>query len=215
MANPERVLIVGAGGHGQVVADILLSISRQGGRLEPVGYVDDDVRLLGVARLGLPVLGVVAKAIEIDHAAAIVAIGGNDVRRRIYRNLAAREERFATAIHPSAILGRSVEIGSGTVICAGVVVNPGSFVGSNAILNTGCVVEHHCTIADHTHIAPGVCMGGEVSIGAGSLVGIGAVILPGVRIGEACVVGAGAVVTRDLADGVTAVGAPARTMRRA
>jgi acetyltransferase EpsM len=213
MADRQNLLIVGAGGHGQVVADILLTVEIRGGDLHPLGFLDDDVRLAGQTPLGLPVLGTIAQAQVIDHDAIVVAIGNNVVRRDIYLRLAAAGERIVGAVHPSATIGRDVAIGPGTVVCAGAVVNPGCRVGSNVILNSGCIVEHHCRIADHAHIAPGACLGGEAAVGEGALVGIGAVILPGIQVGEGSVVGAGAVVTRSVAGRVVAVGAPARAIR--
>ncbi len=220
MAEPSahslRILIVGAGGHGQVVADLLLAASESGGPVTPIGYVDDDAALAGQTRLELPVLGSVAAVDDIEHDAVIVAIGDNATRHalyaRLHARLAARGERGVSAVHPAAILARDVTLGAGTVVCARAVVNACARVGVNAILNTGCVVEHHCRIGDHAHIAPGACLGGEATVGRGALIGIGAVVLPGVTVGEWCVVGAGAVVTRNLPDRAVAVGVPARVI---
>ena len=214
MADSVRILIAGAGGHGQVVADILLAGPQQGGRRQPIGFLDDDPRLTGAARLGLSVLGTIADAHQVLHDAMLIGVGDNDIRRRIYLRLAEAGERFEVAVHPSATLGRDTELGAATVVCANVTVNPGARIGANVILNTGCIVEHHCTVAAHAHIAPGACMGGEVSVGEGTLVGIGSVILPGVRIGRGCIVGGGSVVTADIADNRVVAGVPARIIRK-
>lgn len=208
-----RILIIGAGGHGQVIADILLSGLQRGGELRPCGYVDQDERLWQQMLLDVPVLGPVDARATFDHDAVIVGIGDNLTRRRLFELLLAGGEHLATASHPSAVLSASCAIGDGTAICAGVVVNPAARVGANVILNTGCTVEHHNQIGEHAHIAPGVRLGGHVTIGQGALVGIGATVLPGRRVGAWSIVGAGAVVTRDLPDGVVAVGTPARVTR--
>jgi len=213
MSESAQVLIAGAGGHGQVVADILMAMSNSGQGPRPIGFVDDDVSLFGAHVLGLPVLGAIADCARIAHQAVILAIGDNQVRARYYRQLSGFGERFAAAHHPSAIFASETRIGNGTVVCAGAIVNPGARIGSNVILNTGCIVEHHCEIEDHVHIAPGVRMGGEVIIGEGTLVGIGSVILPGIRIGKGCIIGGGAAVTADVAGNSVVIGVPARFIR--
>jgi sugar O-acyltransferase (sialic acid O-acetyltransferase NeuD family) len=151
------IVIVGGGGHGQVVADILLSGSGHNGlRDQPLGFVDDDLSLQHCSFLGLPVLGTIAQLPTIVHQAVIVAIGHNQIRRKIYRQLEAQGEQFISAHHPSALIGREVEIGVGTTVNSGVIINTGSRIGQNVILNTACSVDHHNQLGDHVHIAPGV-----------------------------------------------------------
>lgn len=208
-----RVLIIGAGGHAQVVADILFQMRAHGIVLEPIGYLDDDPSLAGQNLLGLPVRGSLASLPAIMHDAVTVAIGDNLIRRQVYEALRALGEHFLTARHPSAVIASSVQIGPGCMVCAGVVVNPGSVVGANVILNTGCTVDHHNRIGDHVHVGPGAHLGGEVDVGEGALVGIGATVMPRCRVGAWSVVGAGALVRADLPDRVTAVGVPARAVR--
>jgi sugar O-acyltransferase (sialic acid O-acetyltransferase NeuD family) len=209
-----RIMIVGAGGHGQVVADILLRLKELDQPFDPVGFLDDD-EVLGQSQiLGLEVYGKVAHRSSIPHDALIVAIGDNRTRRRLYQMLSDQGADFAAAYHPKAIIAPDVKMGQGTMICAGVIVNTGVQVGSNVILNTGCSVDHHCKIEDHAHIAPGARMGGSVIIGEGALVGIGAIVLPGRSVGAWSQVSAGAVVNHDIPEGVTAAGAPARIIRK-
>jgi len=205
------VLVVGAGGHGQVVADILLTASDQGSDIYPCGYLDHDHTLWGQAFLKVPVLGSIEDCDQFAHDAVIVGVGDNLARRRLFERLSLSHQRFITARHPSAIVSANSIVRHGTVVGPGVIVNVGACVGSNVILNTGCSVDHHNVIGDHAHIAPGARLGGHVMIGQGALIGIGAVVLPGRRVGAWTVVGAGAVVTEDLPDGVIAVGAPAKT----
>ena len=207
-----RVLVIGAGGHGQVVADILLTASRHGADGYPCGYLDHDENLWGSAILNVPVLGSIEDCARVDHDAVIVGVGDNRTRRQLFDLLSRSHERFATVRHPSAVVSASSAIRGGSVVCAGVIVNTGTCIGSNVILNTGCIIDHHNVIGDHAHIAPGARLGGNVTIGQGTLVGIGAIVLPGRRVGAWSVVGAGAVVTRDLPDGVVAVGSPAHAL---
>jgi sugar O-acyltransferase (sialic acid O-acetyltransferase NeuD family) len=208
----QRVLILGAGGHAQVVADILLRAGEAGAAVEPLGYLDDNPLLTGQFLLGLPVLGRMADLGRVAHDALVVAIGGNATRRRLFESLQKQGEQFTIARHPSAIIAPDVQIGQGVMVCAGVIINPGCTIGANAILNTGCTIDHHNRIGDHTHIAPGVHLGGEVQISEGGFVGIGAIVMPQRRVGSWSVVGAGAVVHRDIPTRVVAAGVPARVI---
>ena len=209
-----RVLILGAGGHAQVVADILLRARDAGQPVIPIGYVDDDTALLGKNLLDLPVLGHTSALGRIPHDAIIIAIGSNQIRKRLTGELAAAGETFATARHPAAIIAPDVRIDPGAMICAGVVVNTGSVIGTHSILNTGCTVDHHNSIGSCVHIAPGAHLGGEVVVEEGALVGIGATIVPRTTIGAWAAVGAGAVVVETVPAGVTVVGVPAKPLQK-
>ncbi len=208
----QRVLILGAGGHAQVVADSLLRAHAAGEAVCPIGYLDDRSHLHGHTLLGLPVLGSLADIDDVPRDASVVAIGDNATRQRVFTSLQQRGERFVVVRHPHAIVAPDVHLAPGTMISAGVIVNPGSTIGANVILNTGCTVDHHNQIADHVHIAPGVHTGGDVSVGEGTLLGIGATIMPQRRVGAWSVVGAGAVVVRDIADHTIVMGVPAHVV---
>ena len=210
-----KVLIVGAGGHGQVVSDIFQAQRAAGEDLEVIGYVDDDPALHGLERLGKPVVGPLAAIPRIEHDALVVAVGDNARRAHLHERLAQAAARFATAQHPSALIAQGTVVGDGSMLCAGIVIGCACRLGRGVILNTACTIDHHAWVGDFVHVAPGVHVGGDVSVGAGALLGIGAVVLPGVSIGPGAVVGAGAVVTRNVADGATVVGVPAAPISRA
>ncbi len=209
-----RVLILGAGGHAWVVADILFRMQEAGEGVVPVGYLDDNPLLAGQNFLGLPVLGDLSSLPDQAHDAVVIAIGHNQTRQRLFSALQERGEPFVVARHPKSVVAPDVRIGTGTMICAGAIVNPGSVVGANVILNTGCTVDHHNLIGDHVHIAPGVHLGGEVAIGEGTLVGIGSTMIPQHTIGAWSVVGAGSLVSKNIPDRSTAVGVPARVIHK-
>jgi sugar O-acyltransferase (sialic acid O-acetyltransferase NeuD family) len=204
-----KILIVGAGGHGQVVADILQAQRVAGDDVDVIGFVDDDPELEGQDRLGRPILGNLAAITGIAHDAVVLAVGDNTRRACLDQDMRRAGQRFATAKHPSALIAGGASVGDGSMICARVVVGCCSRVGRGVILNTACTVDHHARLDDFVHVAPGVHLGGDVSIGSRSMLGIGAIVLPGVSIGCGAVVGAGAVVTRDVAAGATVVGVPA------
>ncbi|MCA9330946.1 acetyltransferase [Candidatus Saccharibacteria bacterium] len=205
-----RLLIIGAGGHAQVVADILLLQQKAGLDIDPIGYLDDDPKLIDQFRLGLPILAPVNQIASYKDCAIIVGIGDNYVRRALYNLLMRDEVRAFVAAHPAATVASDVSIGEGTVIAAGVVVNTGSVIGQNVILNTACTIDHHNVISDHVHIAPGVNLGGGVQIGEASLIGVGATIMPQRCVGSNAIVGAGSVVVKNVADGTIVAGVPAR-----
>jgi sugar O-acyltransferase (sialic acid O-acetyltransferase NeuD family) len=193
-----RIVIVGAGAQGAVVADIL---QRSG--TAPIAFVDE--RLAGRTVLGVRV---VASLDEVEHDAVIVAIGDNRVRRDVTARLAG--ERFATAIHPFTSIAPSATIGEGAMICAGAIVAPRAVIGRGALLNTKSSVDHDSVVGDFVHVAPGATLGGNVRVGEETLIAAGATIVSERSIGARTVVGAGAVVVQDVGDDVTALGVPAR-----
>ncbi|MDR1990055.1 MAG: acetyltransferase [Acidobacteriaceae bacterium] len=208
-----KVIIVGAGGHGAVVADLLHAMRRAGADLELLGFVDDGASEGAMAH-GLRVLGGVAHLGTVAHDAIVVAVGDNRARGRIFDAARHAGERFITAIHPSAVIAADASIGNGSMVCAGAIINPGTIIGPNVIVNTAASLDHHNVVGAHVHVAPGVHTGGEVRIGEGALVGIGAVITPRRQVGAWATVGAGAVVVRDVKADDLVVGVPAVPVRR-
>lgn len=209
----NRIIIIGAGGHGQVVADIFHKRNYQYSDFLPIGYLDDDPNLKGKKYLKLEVLGTIGDIVNIEYDALIIGIGDNKTRYEIYTDFRGKGEKIANAIHPHSTIAKDVVIGSGNMFCAGVIVNTGSVIKDNIILNTGATIDHHNIIESHVHIAPGVHLGGNVRIGQGTLIGIGSVIIPGVEIGEYSIIGAGSVVTKNIPSYCTAVGIPARIIK--
>ena len=208
-----RILIVGAGGHAQVIADLILSLARVGGDVALVGFVDDNPQLFGCEYLGAKVWGATANTKNIQHDALIIGVGDNAVRARLFQHFRSAGEKLITLIHPHATLAADVQIGVGTVVFAGAVINTESIIGPNVIANTGATVDHHARIGAHCHIAPGVHLGGTVTLGEGVFLGIGGNVVPNRSIGEWTVVGAGAVVIHDLPPRVTAVGVQAHIIK--
>lgn len=209
-----RVLIIGAGGHAQVIADILLQMQTQNRDIILVGYVDDDSTLFGKTLVSLPVLGTVTQINQVPHDVVVVALGNNQVRHQLATRLVQQGEQLFTACHPHTVIASDVFIGAGSMICAGVIVNTGAQIGSNVILNTGCSVDHHSQVGDGAHIAPGVRLGGQVTVGQGALIGIGATVMPRCHIGDWSTIGAGACVTKSVPPGLTVVGVPAKPLEK-
>lgn len=209
----KRIYVYGAGGHGKVVADIL--ISKKEGQF--AGFVDDREEVGHESVIGYPVLGNgewLNKQARQQLAGVVLGIGNNGDRRQVSERLAYWGIQILTAIHPGAVVASSAELGSGTVVMAGAVVNANARIGEGVIVNTGAVVEHDVEVGDYSHISPNASLGGSSRMGELCHVGLGAVVLPGVTIEAESIVGAGAVVLKDLPNKVVAVGVPARILRR-
>ena len=213
-AKRSRLVIVGAGGHGLVVRDIVM----RAGTYEVVGFLDSG-KPLGLGPRGLEVLGPVEAVAElaVKHrlTKCLVAVGQNSVRRACVERIAVAcpALRFPAVVHPSAVLASGVRLGEGTVVMAGVVINPGCVIGRHCIINTGSHIDHETHLEDYTSLAPSVVTGGNVIIGTGSAICLGAHVIHAVRIGSDVVVGAGALVLHDLPDLCVAYGSPARRIR--
>lgn len=198
----ERVIIIGASGHGKVVADIVTAAGDT-----VVGFLDDDESKQTCG--GYPVLGAVAEAKKYPDCRFIIAIGNNEVRKRIAREL---ELPWYTAVHPSAVISPRATIGAGTVVMPRVVINAEAGIGAHCILNTGAIVEHENHIADYVHLSPGAALGGNVRVGEGAHIGIGASVKNNISI-CGCTIGAGAAVVKDITESGTYAGVPARRLK--
>ena len=192
--------LYGASGHGKVIKDILEAQGRKVG-----GFIDDDPSLYELS--GLPVLHSAENADEV-----IVSIGVNPTRKKVVEKLTCR---FGdAAIHPSAIISKTVEIDKGSVVMAGAVINAEAQIGKHCIINTGATVDHECQIGDYAHIAPGVHLCGQVHVGEGTLIGVGSSVIPCIHIGKGCIIGAGSVVVSDIPDGCLAYGNPCKVIKK-
>lgn len=194
------VILIGAGGHGKVIADILLCSGT------PVrGFLDDRE---GACAAGLPWLGSVEEYRRFPDAEFLIAVGDARTRRRIA--LAMDGVRWHTAVHPHAVVSSlEVEIGEGTVVMAGAVVNPGARIGRHCIINTGAVVEHDNDIGEFVHVSVGAHLCGGVRVGGGTWIGAGACVRNNLSVCENVMIGTGGVVVKDIVCPGTYVGVPA------
>ncbi|GAB4249950.1 MAG: hypothetical protein Kow00122_07470 [Thermoleophilia bacterium] len=201
------LLIVGAGGHASVVADI----ARQMGLWEEIAFLDD--RYPDLVKNGdVPVLGPTNRLEELRDrfAEAVPAVGDNRARLDLYHRLEAAGYGLPLLQHPMTAVSPGARLAPGTVVVAMAAINTGAVLGPACIVNTGATVGHDCRLAEAVHAAPGCHLGGHSEVGARSWIGIGVSVREGVRIGADVMVGAGAAVVSDLPDGVLALGVPAR-----
>lgn len=211
----QRVLILGAGGHGRVVLDILL----QAGTAQIAGFLDNNTAIHGRRIDGIPVLGGIDDLTQhAERAAAtnvIIAIGDNGARRGLARQVEAGGLTLVSAVHPSATLASNATIGRNVVICAGSVICAHCQIGDSVILNTGCTIDYQTMVGEGSHVCPGVRIAGRVKIESGAFIGIGATVVPNITLGYECIVGAGSVVIEDVDPLATVVGVPARPIKNA
>jgi len=207
-----RLLIIGAGGHGRVVADTALRT----GRWSAVAWIDDRMDR-GASVLGFPVMGrrPDLPALRGEFSDAIVAIGDNRLRVAVTRELQSLGFACPALVDPAASVSARSTVGAGTVVFANATLAVDASAGCACILNHGCTVDHDCLLGDGVHICPGASVAGNVEVGHRAWIGIGSAVIHGVTIGMDAVVGAGAAVIRDVASGAVVAGVPAASLKTA
>lgn len=206
----RRLALLGASGHGKVVADVAICAGWQ----EVVFYDDawPQRQSNGVWKIIGDTQLLLAHANDFDGV--LVAIGDCTTRWRKHIELRAASAPLVSLIHPKAGVSGMAQIGIGSVVMPGGVVNVDTTLGEACIVNTGATIDHDCRLGDAVHVGPGAHLSGNVGVGSGSWIGLGALIKQGVAIGNGVTVGAGAVVLGPVADGKTVVGIPARELIR-
>jgi sugar O-acyltransferase (sialic acid O-acetyltransferase NeuD family) len=204
----KALLVLGAGGHGRVVADAALE-SR---RWDRIAFLDDFVET-GATLLGLSVIGTFSELGAQCAAFGAVVVGLGDARRRLEFIEACKQAGFELPciIHPTASVSRFATLGAGTVVFAQAAINAGAKLGAGCIVNTSSSIDHDCALGDGVHVCPGAHLAGSVCVGEAAWIGVGASVRDGVAIGSGVTVGAGASVVANVSDGLTVVGVPART----
>lgn len=198
----KNVIIIGAGGHGRVVADI---VRKNGDNV--FGFLDDSEN----ASDNLNIIGKVNECTAFSDKYFIVAIGNNEIRKKIAEKHPNID--YYTAIHPSAVISENVKIGKGTCVMAGAVINNGAKIGEHCIINTNSTVEHDDVLEDFVHVSPGAVLCGTVKIGKNTWVGARAVVKNNVSVEAGVVIGAGAAVVKNITKSGTYIGVPAYEMK--
>lgn len=202
----KSVVIIGASGHGKVIADIIVN---SGDKV--LGFLDDADDVQGKKIIGFPVLGKIADYDNYRDCEFVIAIGNPYIREKISNELPVK---WYTAIHPTAVISSlDVEIGEGTVIMANAVVNPSVKIGKHCIINTGAIVEHDNILEDYVHLSPNVTLAGIVKVGKSTHIGAGSCTKQVLNIASNCVIGAGSVIVKDITESGTYVGVPARKIK--
>ena len=206
----KRLAILGASGHGRVVADAAECI----GTWSEIVFFDDtwpEQSQNGIWAVHGDTNVLLSSLEKFDGV--IVAIGDNRVRRQKLAILLEKQAPITSIFHPTAVVSRHTNIGFGCALFAGTIVNVDSKLGIGCIVNTGATIDHDCVLGDCVHVSPGAHLAGGVSVGEQSWIGIGAIVRQSIIIGREAMVGAGATVVKSVPDNVTVVGTPARIVK--
>lgn len=204
----KNVVILGAGGHAKVVAEI---ITKAGNIV--VGFLDDNLNIQNSEIYkDKKVLGLINDCVKFKDCFFIIAIGNNEIRKNISKKY---NLKWYTAIHPCSTIADDVEIGEGTVIMPGVVINSGTKIGNHCIINTSSSLDHDDFIEHYVHVSPGAHLAGAVIVGEKTWIGAGATIINNININKNNIIGAGATVVQNIDDtDNTYVGVPAKKIER-
>lgn len=210
--SDNSVVVLGAGGHARVVVAAVLASGRKVAAIAAPEGAEELAR-----RVGVPVITDDGAVLDLDAATVDLVVGVGTVspsphRRHIFERFRGAGFRFATVVHPAAIVDADVFLGEGTVVMAGAIIQAGCRLGDNVIVNTGAVVEHDCLVGDHVHLASGCVVAGGVQIGAGAVIGAGATVIQSLSIGTGALVAAAAAVVRDIEPDARVGGVPARPL---
>lgn len=203
----EKLVIIGASGHGKVIADI----AQETKAYKEIMFLDDDTSK--TTCLDFPIVGTSKDiSLYINDSDFFVGIGNTDIREKMMINLKSIGATIPTLIHPKAIVSPFSTVGEGTVIMAGAIINTDAKVGSGCIINTSATVDHDNIIEDYVHISAGSHLGGTVHVKRKTWIGIGVTVNNNLSITEQCLIGSGAVVTKNITEKGTYVGVPARKL---
>ena len=200
----KKITIIGASGHGKVVADIAKLCG-----YKEINFLDNDENIVYCSEY--PIIGKAWDALNIEND-IFVAIGNVYYRKKIMENLF--DKHIPVLIHPDAVISKDVKIGDGTVVMAGVVINPGTVIGKGCIVNTCSSIDHDCYIGDYVHIAVGAHLCGTVRVDTDTWIGAGSIMSNNINICSGCTIGAGAVVVKDIKESGTYIGVPAEMMEK-
>jgi len=201
----KRLAILGASGHGKVVADAAASSG-----WDRIFFYDDAWPQLS----SNGAWSVSGNSVELLHSlerfdGVVVAIGDNRIRRQKLEDLNAAGANIVSIIHPAAVISQYSQLGNGSVVFANAVINADTVVGPGAIINTGAVVEHDCHLGGFIHVSPNATLAGGVTLGELAWIGANACVKQQVSVGDGVTVGMGSVVIRDVTAKKTVAGNPA------
>ena len=205
----EKVVIIGAGGHAKVIADIVIK-----NKDKLIGFLDDNITIETDIVEKYKVIGKIKDAERLQqknkNLRFIIGIGNNIIRKEIAEKY---QLLYYTAIHPSSIIGTNVKIGEGTAVMANAVINIDSKVGKHCIVNTGAIVEHENIIEDYVHLSPSTTLSGNVKVNELVHLGTGCKVKNNISISAQSIFGVGTIIVKDINESGIYVGVPAEKIK--
>jgi len=202
----KKIIIIGAGGHGKVAADIALELGYQ-----DIAFLDDDTNKQEC--LGFPVKGIISDLEKYEQNDFFVAIGNNRLRKKISERLFELDYNLVSLIHPKAIIADKVRIGKGTIIMPGAIINVDSIIGKGCIINTASTIDHDNVLGKYVHVSAGCHLAGEVIVKDHTFIGIGSIVSNSLTIEHDVTIGAGSTVLDNIPANCTAVGTPCKPIK--
>lgn len=214
----KKLILFGASNFGDEIVQLFRDINKSShtAQWDIIGFLDDNLEVIGKVRNGIPVLGTkewITKN-DINEIYFVCVIGNPKIKAKVVQYLKTNGAKFASGIHPSVIISETSTVGEGTVITAGNILTTNIKVGNHIIINLACTVGHYSIIGDYSTINPGINISGDVVLGEGVLLGTNSTILEKMKVGDYSIIGAGAVVTKEIPPNVTAVGIPAKIIKQ-
>ncbi len=210
----KKIVLIGGGGHSKVIVDIIKSNNE----FEIVGITEKNSTFNNVS--DIPIVGddsILEELFNKGVEYAFLCIGiSKDIklRNKLFEEIKSIGFKIPTLIHRQAIVSPYAKIGQGTCVMAGAIINSHAQIGENSVINTGSIIEHDCIVGNNTFISTGAILAGNVTIKNNSFIGMGSKIIEGKIIGSNVTIGAGAVVIDDIPDNCTAVGVPAKVIKK-
>lgn len=214
--SATNLLIFPFNGNGREAASVVEDANRRGSAWNLLGFIDDDPEKRGLHFDKYPVLGGREQLARHPEAMVLAVPGRPETfrqRRELINSLGVPSERFATVVHPEAVIGIGCRFGFNSLIMANVVLTADVTVGNHVVILPNTVIAHDTLVGDYCLIGSGASISGGVTIGVNCYLGSGARIIQEVAIGERALIGLGAVVICDVAPGATVAGNPARIIR--
>ncbi|PFA67797.1 transferase [Bacillus sp. AFS015802] len=211
----NKIVIIGAGGLGREVSDVIKDINRNKATWEVIGFLDDSIEKKEQVVNGHSVLGTTSAIKHLGNIDVVCAIGNPSIKQKVVNQIKSINPSviFKTLIHPSAKIGSFSNIGEGSIVCAGAIITSNITIGDHVLINIATTIGHDVVIGSFSTIYPGSNISGYVQLGENVEIGAGSVVIPHVKIGKSSILGAGGVAIRDLPDHCTAVGVPAKPIK--
>jgi len=204
-----KLYIIGAGGHGKVVAEIA-----ELNGYSNLAFIDKDwPNKKNCEHWKIESSFKNFQSHSLDTFEYIVAIGDNQKRMIIIKEMEGSNGKLITLIHPSALVSKYSSIGPGTVVMASATINPFCNIGPGCIVNTNALIDHDCMLDSGVHISPGAHLAGQVSVSFNTWIGLGASVIQDCKIGNNVIIGAGSTVINNVSDNTKVVGSPARELK--